>query len=424
MSALFENLLGLIRESPPRESLFSTLPGIAHLLFRHREGAYELLEQEGYGEREIYYDFLEQPEVQAQILEEGALQISRAGFVPGYKVWVVVDRLSDPEYFAVIEASDNRQDLGVALRAVLIAYTADRFGWRGVDVGELPAWHNRILPDLTRALSPLLIVSESGSGEVRLARALIREKYGSVRRGVFFSPGRLSAAIQLREIFGDSPGRRLGGRGPGVSILQRPEEIVVIQEVADLASEVQLRILSLLTSSREPEKFWIFLTSRDLGAMAKAGIFDSGLYEILRPGQHILPPVRECPGDLPAEVRSIFRRLTGRYRRGIELSAAAAESIQGYDWPGNIDELEATLESAYLMCQQRVLEPGDLRLGDFDGRGSQDDELNLRSRTEELEKLLLLRAYALHAGNQVHMARALGISRGSLQYKMEKYRLQ
>ena len=46
MSLLLENLLELVRASAPRDSLFSTLPGVAHLLFRHRAGAYELLEQE------------------------------------------------------------------------------------------------------------------------------------------------------------------------------------------------------------------------------------------------------------------------------------------------------------------------------------------------------------------------------------------
>ncbi|HNL00326.1 MAG TPA: helix-turn-helix domain-containing protein, partial [Leptospiraceae bacterium] len=47
-----------------------------------------------------------------------------------------------------------------------------------------------------------------------------------------------------------------------------------------------------------------------------------------------------------------------------------------------------------------------------------------RRRTADLERRLILEAYSLHAGNQVHMARALGISRGSLQYKLAKYGLQ
>ena len=85
-----------------------------------------------------------------------------------------------------------------------------------------------------------------------------------------------------------------------------------------------------------------------------------------------------------------------------------------HDWRGNWRELKNTLESAFLMSAGTVIQAADLRLGLWTVPEDWDD-LNLRKRSAEVEKNLLLRAYSLHAGNQVQMARALGISRGSLQ---------
>ena len=226
----------------------------------------------------------------------------------------------------------------------------------------------------------------------------------------------------MREIFGDPAGRRLGGAGSAPSILERPEPAVIIQEAADLSRQVQLRLLALFSSRQAEDKFWIFETSRDLERMVGEGAFEQGLYRILEKGRVILPPLRVCRDFIPNEAERILEDLRRRHFRNVSLGGEAVEALLNYDWPGNWREMRWALESAFFTCSNGEISRDDLRLGAWSRREDFDD-LNLRRRSEELEKSLILRAYALHGGNQVQMARALGISRGSLQYKMDKYQL-
>jgi DNA-binding NtrC family response regulator len=225
--------------------------------------------------------------------------------------------------------------------------------------------------------------------------------------------------VQLRELFGDPAGARLGGAASAVPILRRENRVVVIQETGDLAPHAQLRILALF-SEAAAEKFWIFETSRDLERMSRAEKFLPGLFRRLEAGRLELPPVRAVKGRIEEEAGRLLASFRARYRREMELESGALDAMLRHDWRGNWRELRNTLESAFLMSVSGRIRAEDLRLGLWTAPEDWDD-LNLRKRSEEMEKGLLLRAYSLHGGNQVQMARALGISRGSLQYKLEKY---
>ena len=227
--------------------------------------------------------------------------------------------------------------------------------------------------------------------------------------------------MQLRELFGDPAGVRLGVKSPGISIVDRKEPVVVIQEAGDLDRLAQLRLLSLF-STRDEKKLWIFETCRDLHQMTASERFLGGLNELLWRNAISLPPLRKCISQLHKEVERLMSNFREKYRREVELNPEAQNALTAYHWPGNWRELKNTLESAFLMVSDNLIREKDLRLGRW-ALPEDWDDLNLRKHSEALEKMILLRAYSLHSGNQVQMARALGISRGSLQYKMDKHRL-
>ncbi|MBL8018184.1 MAG: hypothetical protein JNM27_00845 [Leptospirales bacterium] len=159
-----------------------------------------------------------------------------------------------------------------------------------------------------------------------------------------------------------------------------------------------------------------------MALLVKAGLFSSALADLLGRAKLVLPPLRRIRDKIQPECDRLLDELKTRYSRHIDLGRPARRAIDEYDWPGNWDELRKTLESAFLTCVRGEIAPEDLRLGQWFEPDT--DDLNLRRRSRDLEKQILLKAYALHSGNQVQMARALGISRGSLQYKMAKYGLQ
>ncbi len=400
----------------------------AYMLFVREKGVFRREECRGYRDEAAAYSFLEsQPDLWKSALERGSCQVPVEGFLDGRDVWVAVDSVSSPACLLAAEIPRKAgADVGAVLRLLLAlnAVAAKNItGRAGAEqVSEsMPAWLADLAGKAQKLSSPILVASEPGSGSFEFVEAFLRARFGPNRQAVFFSPSGLSEAVQLREFFGDSAGARLGGAGAVLPMTDRPGDAIVIQEAADLSRQVQLRLLALFASEQN-NRFWIFVTSRNLQDMSAAGEFLSGLLKFFEKSQIVLPPVRACRERLPEEIQRLLSLLREKYRRDIRVQSSALERMISYDWPGNWVELQNTLESAFLLCKSSQIEVSDLK-PDLTSELNFFGDLNLRRQALELGKNLILRAYALHGGNQVQMAKALGISRGSLQYKMEKYGL-
>ncbi len=395
--------------------------GGAFVLFRQAAGVFQREESAGLPPG-FQYEFLEKkPELWSPVLEKGLLCLPPGhGFRSDCQLWLAVDRPDHPGYLLVAELPGRDERDGDFVRLLLaIEVGRLRVGGSGA-AEELPVWLRDFPGQLRRLESPVLLMAEPGSGMEDLVRFFVRANFGGADEGIFFHPGRLSEAVQLREIFGDQAGARLGGARPGLPLIERPGRLIFMQEAGHLAHQVQLRLYARL-AGQEDDRFWIFGTSQDLEAMAQAGGYLSGLARFLARNRLVLPPVRVAREHLEEEIERLLDRARVRTGLGLELAPAALALLLEYDWPGNWWQLRQVIESAALLSSDGVIRPPDIRL-DWPG-AERPDDLNLRKRSEELEKSLLLQAHALHGGNQVQMARALGISRGSLQYKLEKYNL-
>ncbi len=400
------------------------------MLFQREGGVFSLLEKGSYADPDFRYAFLSQkPELLLPLLEKACGQLPAAeASRKDCSLWAAVDQIPEPLHLLLAELPSAVQDAGPLLRLLLNMELAFR-GVRGrlerapaaYAKVDLPVWLQDVLPALLEKKSPMLVIAEAGSGKEELVQAFLKAKYHSLDAAVFFHPGRLSQAVQLRELFGDPAGARLGGLSPGIPITHRREPVVVVQEAGDLDPLAQLRLLAFFTACQGEQKLWIFETSRDLRAMVRAERFLHALCELLWNNAITLPPLRACRERLTEEIDRLMSLFQECYRRAVSLSEEARQALSVYHWPGNWRELRNSLESAFLMAHDNNITKSDLRLGHWSAPEDWDD-LNLRKHSEALERNLLLRAYALHAGNQVQMARALGISRGSLQYKLGKYR--
>lgn len=363
----------------------------------------------------VRYSFLQSgPELWSAARDTGYQMIEGSGVgLHGRSVFVGVQGESSVEFLVVVDGPQEAMPQPSFLQLLFLAELASRES--GTEQRDLPVWLEDSLGYLARAPSPVLILSEPGSADDLLVQAFVEERFGE-QEAVFFHPGRLSEEVQLREFFGDQASARLG-EASVVPIVERGARVLVVEEVSDLSQSMQLRILALL-SDPDADRFWVFTSSRDLGAMAEAGRFQPALLRQLRNGELLLPPVRNQRDRIAEEAERLLRSFRRKFGRSISLTGEALEALRSYDWPGNWQEFKETLKSAFLLCPGSELRRVDLQFGNWNQ--GQGDDLNLRYRTAELEKSLLLQAYALHGGNQVQMARALGISRGSLQYRMNK----
>jgi DNA-binding NtrC family response regulator len=133
-----------------------------------------------------------------------------------------------------------------------------------------------------------------------------------------------------------------------------------------------------------------------------------------------VPPLRERPEDiLPLANRFVMEFTKGRSR----LSTSVAESLQRYAWPGNTRELRNALERAALLSQGELILPDHLpaRVRQAPAEPSRAGTAEAR-RLEEIEREAVLDALRKHAFNRSETARALGISRRALLYKLQRFR--
>lgn len=383
-----------------------SLEGFRYTVFRLEQGAYRVHAQAGYPPGHVHTFLSDDPDSWSEALRSGFARVPGAA-PPGFEVWVVAEPPGDPAELLVVELPES--GAGILLQRLL----------RSAGQGSYPDWVKHVLGLVESAPSPALFVAEAGCRPELVVRALLERRFGPAARVEYFAPARLSLPVQLRELFGDRATARLGGDAAAQPLVDRPAQALVIQEAADLHLEVQRRLLDLFAGGAG--RSWILYTAQDLDALADEGVFARGFAEYLRPGRVVIPPARQLKAFLLPEADRILQELGARYHRVVALGAGARAAIADYSWPGNWVELEQVLESAYFRSRTQI-DADVLSLGAAPFV-AEPDTLNFRERTAALERRLLLEAYALHSGNQVHMARALGISRGSLQYQMIKYGL-
>ena len=116
-----------------------------------------------------------------------------------------------------------------------------------------------------------------------------------------------------------------------------------------------------------------------------------------------------------------LRKYRDQYNReSLKLSGKALSGLMQHDWPGNIRELEHTIEKGVILSEKGLIEPGHLFTGNIQAKhGPATTSLNL----EENEKLIIQKALRNEGGNVASSARKLGINRSTLYQKMKKYGL-
>lgn len=285
---------------------------------------------------------------------------------------------------------------------------------------HIPDWYKELLWDNIHKRSPIMILSEIGSLEDLFIETFTHIKTGRTDNTILFETLNLDEKVQMYELFGDDPGERLKTERI-MPLLDVHSDIIIIKEITFLSLEVQKKLLFYFLENKEKMKqsLWIFTSNYDIEKMVKYNQFQKDFWEFLKLNIIYLPPLRKVGDQLMNEVQRYINYLSNTYRKKIKISQEAINKIISYEWPGNLEEFYLTLESAFILCTDDTINDKDIVLGLWSINEKKD--LNLRKNIENLEKKFIFKAYRLLGGNQVHMANTLGISRGSLQYKLQKY---
>jgi DNA-binding NtrC family response regulator len=277
----------------------------------------------------------------------------------------------------------------------------------------------------------VLITGEHGSGKEVVAQTLHALSSRASRPMVAVNTGALAEGLFESELFGHVKGAFTDARTDRIGRFELADGgTIFLDEIGNVPIRQQAKLLRVLESgeierlgssrSRKIDVRLISATNTDLQVACSSGQFREDLLFRLNTVEIHVPPLRERREDIPTLAIHFLRRYASRYRREVGGFDSSAQQVMAqYSWPGNVRELEHTLERAVLMCRGQEIQPADLGLNLQRPQAQNLEELSL----EAVEALLIRKALQRFQGNISQAAEALGLSRGALYRRMEKYGL-
>jgi DNA-binding NtrC family response regulator len=279
----------------------------------------------------------------------------------------------------------------------------------------------------------VLILGENGSGKQLIAKEIHRVSERREGPFVHVDIGTLSENLFESELFGYKKGAFTDAKEDKQGRIEMAENgSIFLDEIGNLSLRLQSKILTLIqdrkftplgdTKERSFNARLIFATNAPLHKWVEEGKFRQDLmYRINTVEMHI-PSLRERKVDIPEFIDFYLNHFKEKYlKENLRISPEAMDLLINHQWPGNIRELQHTIERGVIMSDGHVLNKGDFNLlsGSVSTNKLNDriDDLNL----EKVEKLLIEKAMAKHHGNISKAAKELGLTRAALYRRMEKH---
>jgi two-component system response regulator HydG len=286
----------------------------------------------------------------------------------------------------------------------------------------------------------VFIAGESGTGKELVARAIHR--LGKRAKGPFVKVncGALTETLLESELFGHEKGSFTGAIKQKLGRFELADGgTLFLDEVGDVPAAMQVKLLRAL-QEQEFERVGgevpikvdvrvVSATNKDLDAEVASGRFRQDLFFRLHVLPVRLPPLRERREDIPVLCHHFVHKLAPKTNPKVRsVGDAALGRIMAYHWPGNVRELENAIEQALVFAEGDEITPA--ALPQFLQGGAEEDrldvprELSLPEILDDLERQLILKAYAKAAKVKTETARLLGIKTSALYYKLEKYGIE
>ena len=301
--------------------------------------------------------------------------------------------------------------------------------------------------ELVKQVAPsratVLLTGESGTGKEVIAKALHDESF---RRGKFVAVhcAALPATLLESELFGHEKGAYTGANEMRKGRFELAEGgTLFLDEIGEIDLSTQVKLLRVL-ESRTFERLGgtetltsdvriVAATNRDLAAMVAEGSFREDLFYRLNVVSIKLPGLRERKDDIPLLVNHFIDVVCkDNNRNKLQITSAAMELLEHYNYPGNIRELRNTVERMVVLARNETLDiediPPQIRNFQTIAIGKADVEQTVEPVTENQkldltgnERKLIEQALQAAGGNRTRAAEILGISRRTLHRRLNEY---
>jgi DNA-binding NtrC family response regulator len=318
----------------------------------------------------------------------------------------------------------------------------DRIAGASPRIVELKRQITQVLAMEARQVSgpppPVLVTGETGTGKELVARALHFEGPRHAEPFVEINCATLSPQLIESELFGHERGAFTDAkeRRSGL-ILAADRGTLFLDEIAEMPLASQAKVLKVIedrrvrpvgsTRDRSVDVRFVAATNAGLEERVRTGEFREDLMYRLRAITLSIPPLRARDDDVVLLAEHFMAEHRLRYGRPeLRLDTSAIEAIRRHSWPGNVRELRNVLEQAALLTIGERIRADDLSLREPPALQGQSDDVpgTAGATLDSQEHDLIVQALRRVGGNVTLAAQALGITRDTLRYRMDKHQLR
>jgi DNA-binding NtrC family response regulator len=278
--------------------------------------------------------------------------------------------------------------------------------------------------------SRILITGESGVGKEVLADVIHLWSTRSAGPMVKVNCAAIPEALLESELFGHEKGAFTGASAQRIGRFEHARDgTIFLDEIGDMSPHLQAKLLRVtqdgtftrVGSNKELQTNARILaaTNRQLDDEVKAGRFREDLFYRLNVVELNIPSLRERPEDIVPLASAFIAEFTKGKAR---FSAPVTACLMRYSWPGNVRELRNAMERAALLSQGELILPEHLPARVRAGSESAPAPAAVGEHLGEIERATIVQALRKHDFNRTETAKALGISRRALLYKIQRLR--
>ncbi len=284
----------------------------------------------------------------------------------------------------------------------------------------------------------VLITGETGTGKELVARAVHASSPRAAQKFVAINCAALPEPLLESELFGHVRGAFTdASRDKTGLFVEANHGTIFLDEIGEMPLALQTKLLRVLQQSAVRrvgdnaelpiDVRVIAATLRDLEADVEAGRFREDLFYRLNVVPLQVPPLRERPEDIAQLARYFTKRYAHRHQREVVLTDEVVGALSGQTWPGNVRDLENTIERLVVLAEGPVIDTALLEAVTTVRRAQtptspvDENELSIKKATRSLEQDLIRRALGVTLGNRTNAAKLLEISHRALLYKLKEY---
>ena len=278
----------------------------------------------------------------------------------------------------------------------------------------------------------ILILGENGTGKDLIAKAIHQQSLRADKPFIKVDVGALTEGLFESELFGHKKGAFTDAREDRIGLFEAANGgTLVLDEIGNISLHQQAKLLSVLQNRKitrlgtnQPINIDIRLicaTNVPLSELANENRFRKDLIYRINTVEIMIPPLRKREDDIALLAKHFVNVYAKKYMKASTgFDAKALEKLKSYHFPGNVRELQYTIERAVIMAENDVMQPTDLIFSPIESNKETEDE-PFELKLSTIEKNTILKVIEKNNGNISKAAKELGLTRTALYRRLSKY---